>query len=221
MQAYPPPLSEDNPYPRKERAVLSDIPSERIERLVMIDSAEKLLHRDPEFLPPFLEKRTIPTLESLPLEENSVDCVISNLALHWVNDLPGMMGQINRVLVPDGLFLAAILGGDTLFELRGSIQLAEQERKGGVAPHISPMAGIPLPQCLDHLHLHLLPIFMQIIPQPFPIHLQTISPPSPTSVTLPSQPSLTPRRQRHRQPPHQSKLQTPHNRRRRHHRLLP
>jgi NADH dehydrogenase [ubiquinone] 1 alpha subcomplex assembly factor 5 len=143
MQAYPPPLSEDNPYPREERAVLSDIPSERMERLVMIDSAEKLLHRDPEFLPPFLEKRTIPTLESLPLDENSVDCVISNLALHWINDLPGMMGQINRVLVPDGLFLAAILGGDTLFELRGSIQLAEQERKGGVAPHISPMAGNP------------------------------------------------------------------------------
>jgi NADH dehydrogenase [ubiquinone] 1 alpha subcomplex assembly factor 5 len=176
MQAYPPPLSEDNPYPREERAVLSDIPSERMERLVMIDSAEKLLHRDPEFLPPFLEKRTIPTLESLPLDENSVDCVISNLALHWINDLPGMMGQINRVLVPDGLFLAAILGGDTLFELRGSIQLAEQERKGGVAPHISPMAGIPLPQYLSNLQpLHIL---IQHISQPLPF----ISPPSPTSI---------------------------------------
>ena len=108
----------------------------------MVDSAEHLLHRDAEFTPPFLERRVTQTLEALPFEPSSVDCVISNLALHWINDLPGIMVQINQALVPDGLFLAALLGGDTLFELRGSIQLAEQERKGGVSPHISPMAGI-------------------------------------------------------------------------------
>src|SRR5579859_4957701 len=153
MQSYPPPPSDDNPYPKEGRTVLSDTPSDRIDKLVMIDSAEKLLLRDMEFSPPFLEKRIIPTLESLPLEENSVDCVISNLALHWINDLPGIMVQINRVLVPDGLFLAAILGGDTLYELRGSIQLAEQERKGGVAPHISPMAGNPFERSSSVLFL--------------------------------------------------------------------
>ena len=143
MQPYPPPPSEESPPPTDGSPLLSDIPSERIEKLVMVDSAEHLLHRDPEFSPSFVERRTIPTLESLPFEHSSVDCVISNLALHWVNDLPGIMVQINQSLVPDGLFLAAILGGDTLFELRGSIQLAEQERKGGVSPHISPMASIP------------------------------------------------------------------------------
>lgn len=143
MQSYPPPPSDDNPYPKEGAQVLSDMPSERMEKLIMVDSADHLLHRDTEFAPPFVERRIIPTLESLPFQESSVDCVISNLALHWVNDLPGIMVQINRALVPDGLFLAAILGGDTLFELRGSIQLAEQERKGGVSPHISPMAGTP------------------------------------------------------------------------------
>jgi len=112
----------------------------------MVDSADHLLHRDTDFAPPVVERRIIPTLETLPFEENSVDCVISNLALHWVNDLPGIMVKINHALVPDGLFLAAMLGGDSLYELRGSIQLAEQERKGGVAPHISPMASTSTPR---------------------------------------------------------------------------
>ena len=112
----------------------------------MVDSADHLLHRDTDFAPSVVERRIIPTLESLPFEENSVDCVISNLALHWVNDLPGIMVKINHALVPDGLFLAAMLGGDSLYELRGSIQLAEQERKGGVAPHISPMTSTSTPR---------------------------------------------------------------------------
>jgi NADH dehydrogenase [ubiquinone] 1 alpha subcomplex assembly factor 5 len=150
MQPCPPPESEEaqpTQPPKDSNPVLSDIPSERIEKLIMLDSADNLLHRDTEFTPPFLERRAISTLESLPLEEASIDCVISNLALHWINDLPGIMVQINRCLVPDGLFLAAILGGDTLYELRGSIQLAEQERKGGVSPHLSPMAGLTDQRC--------------------------------------------------------------------------
>ena len=145
MRPCPPPES-DKPQPaqpaKDPSSDLSDIPSGRIKKLIMMDSADSLLNRDVDFAPPFLERRIIPTLESFPLEESSIDCVISNLALHWINDLPGIMLQINRCLVPDGLFLAALLGGDTLYELRGSIQLAEQERKGGVSPHISPMAGI-------------------------------------------------------------------------------
>lgn len=146
MQSYPPPTSDDDAYPREGAPVLSDIPSERMEKLIMVDSADHLLHRDTDFAPPVVERRIIPTLETLPFEENSVDCVISNLALHWVNDLPGIMVKINHALVPDGLFLAAMLGGDSLYELRGSIQLAEQERKGGVAPHISPMASTSTPR---------------------------------------------------------------------------
>lgn len=49
--------------------------------------------------------------------------------------------QIKEALQPDGLFLAALFGGDTLFELRTALQLAEMEREGGISPHISPMTG--------------------------------------------------------------------------------
>ena len=142
MQPCPQPPTDQSPATQNGGPILSDIPYERIDKLIMIDSANDLLHRDDEdFHPALVERRAVPTLELLSLEPSSIDCVISNLALHWINDLPGIMVQINRALVPDGLFLAAILGGDTLYELRGSIQLAEQERKGGVSPHLSPMAG--------------------------------------------------------------------------------
>jgi len=141
MQPCPPPSSDEGATPKDGASILSDIPSERIGKLIMLDSSRDLLHRDPDFVPPFVERRVVPTLETLPVQPSSVDCVISNLALHWINDLPGIFLQINQSLIPDGLFLAALLGGDTLFELRGSIQLAEQERNGGVSPHISPMAS--------------------------------------------------------------------------------
>jgi len=59
-----------------------------------------------------------------------------------VNDLPGVLTQINNLLKPDCPFMGAMLGGDTLFELRTSLQLAEQERRGGIAPHVSPLADV-------------------------------------------------------------------------------
>lgn len=82
--------------------------------------------------------------EKLPFEENSLDCVICCGTLHWTNDLPGALVQIQRALKPDGVFIGAICGGDTLFELRTSLQLAEQEREGGISPRVSPMAGTSL-----------------------------------------------------------------------------
>ncbi|KAJ1961574.1 hypothetical protein IWQ62_003816 [Dispira parvispora] len=79
--------------------------------------------------------------EKLDFKENSVEAIVSNLSLHWVNDLRGTLVQIRRALVPDGMFLGAMLGGDTLFELRTSLQLAELEREGGISPRVSPMAN--------------------------------------------------------------------------------
>lgn len=75
---------------------------------------------------------------NLPVESNSVDVVFSSMALHWINDLPGMFKEVNRILKPDGVFLAAMLGGETLQELRSSFAVAEQDLYGGVSPHISP-----------------------------------------------------------------------------------
>lgn len=66
--------------------------------------------------------------------------MLSSFSLHWINDLPSVLGSINTLLKPDAPFLGAMIGGDTLFELRTSLQLAELERKGGVSPHVSPMA---------------------------------------------------------------------------------
>lgn len=70
--------------------------------------------------------------------------IVSNLSLHWVNNLPGCFDAIFKSLKPDGIFLASFFGGDTLFELRSALQLAELERKGGLSAHISPFVQVKL-----------------------------------------------------------------------------
>jgi NADH dehydrogenase [ubiquinone] 1 alpha subcomplex assembly factor 5 len=80
--------------------------------------------------------------EWLPFADNSFDLVLSCLSLHWVNDLPGALVQIRRVLKPDGLFLAAMLGGGTLADLRHCLTEAELAEEGGISPRVSPMADI-------------------------------------------------------------------------------
>lgn len=80
--------------------------------------------------------------EFLPVRESSQDLIISCLGLHWTNDLPGAMIQCRLALKPDGLFLAAILGGETLKELRIACTVAQMEREGGVSPRLSPLAQV-------------------------------------------------------------------------------
>ncbi|MGE0667043.1 MAG: methyltransferase domain-containing protein [Sphingomonadales bacterium] len=80
--------------------------------------------------------------ELLPFAEECFDLAVSALSLHWVNDLPGALIQLNRALKPDGLLLAAMLGGDTLTELRQAMMQAELAVEPGVAPRVSPFADI-------------------------------------------------------------------------------
>jgi SAM-dependent methyltransferase len=80
--------------------------------------------------------------EALPFRDASLDLVVSALALHFVNDLPGTLVQIRRALKPDGLFLAALLGGDTLTELRQSFAEAEAEIEGGISPRVAPFPDL-------------------------------------------------------------------------------
>jgi SAM-dependent methyltransferase len=80
--------------------------------------------------------------EALPFRDSSLDLVVSGLALHFANDLPGVLTQIRRALKPDGLFLAALLGGDTLTELRQAFAEAESEIEGGVSPRVAPFADL-------------------------------------------------------------------------------
>jgi SAM-dependent methyltransferase len=78
--------------------------------------------------------------EALPFAAGSFDLVVSTLGLHWTNDLPGALWQICRVLRPDGLLLATLFGGETLWQLREALTLAEIEIASGAAPRVSPFA---------------------------------------------------------------------------------
>ena len=80
--------------------------------------------------------------ELLPFAPASLDLVVSNLSLHWVNDLPGALLQIRKALKPDGFFCAAMLGGETLVELRHCLIEAEQSVSGGMSPRVSPFADV-------------------------------------------------------------------------------
>ncbi len=80
--------------------------------------------------------------EFLPFAPSSFDLVVSNLNLHWVNDLPGVLLQIKQALKPDGFLCASMLGGETLVELRHCLMEAEQNIAGGVSPRVSPFADV-------------------------------------------------------------------------------
>ena len=80
--------------------------------------------------------------EALPFRDASLDLVVSALTLQHVNDLPGTLIQIRRALKPDGLFLAAMIGGESLAELRTAFAEAEAEVEGGVSPRVAPFADL-------------------------------------------------------------------------------
>jgi SAM-dependent methyltransferase len=67
---------------------------------------------------------------------------VSLLALQGVNDLPGALIQIRRALKPDGLLVAALLGGGSLAELRQAFAQAEGELEGGASPRVAPFADL-------------------------------------------------------------------------------
>lgn len=80
--------------------------------------------------------------EALPFAPESFDLAVSVLSLHAVNDLPGALVQIRRILKPDGLFMAALFGGETLHELREALAAGETTALGGVSPRVAPFADV-------------------------------------------------------------------------------
>ena len=78
----------------------------------------------------------------LPFKEASLNLIVSGLALHRVNDLPGALVQIRRALCPDGLFIASLLGSRSLIELRQVLIEAEAETEGGVSPRVAPFGDV-------------------------------------------------------------------------------
>jgi SAM-dependent methyltransferase len=91
-----------------------------------------------------LARIDLPDVESEPLalQPESLDLAVSVLALQFVNDLPGVLAQLRRALKPDGLLLAAMIGGDTLTEIRQSFAAAEAELEGGASPHVAPFVDL-------------------------------------------------------------------------------
>ncbi|KAJ6799666.1 putative methyltransferase At1g22800 [Iris pallida] len=118
-----------------------------LEKLIMMDMSFDMVEnlKDTERKDPNSNLETMFVVgdeEFLPVKESSLDLVISCLGLHWTNDLPGAMIQCRLAMKPDGLFLAAILGGETLKELRIACTIAHMEREGGISPRISPLAQV-------------------------------------------------------------------------------
>ena len=107
----------------------------RVASIIDVDST-------PELLEACSELRVLADEEALPFADASLDLVVSALALQFVNDLPGALIQIRRALKPDGLLLAALLGGATLRELREAWLTAEAEVSGGASPRVAPFADV-------------------------------------------------------------------------------
>jgi NADH dehydrogenase [ubiquinone] 1 alpha subcomplex assembly factor 5 len=101
------------------------------ERVVAAEPSQRLIAAAPA-------PRVRADPELIPFRDASFDLVASCLVLHWCADLPGTLIQLRRALKPDGLLLAAMLGGSTLVELRTALFEAELAEEGGVSPRVSP-----------------------------------------------------------------------------------
>ncbi|KAI4880082.1 hypothetical protein NFI96_025376, partial [Prochilodus magdalenae] len=120
--------------------IAENLSKEVVERLFLTDISDGLLRQKKQSEMP--THCVMADEEFLPFQENTFDLVVSSMSLHWINDLPGALRQIHQVLKPDGVFIGAMVGGETLYELRCSLQLAELEREGGFSPHISPYTAV-------------------------------------------------------------------------------
>lgn len=92
-----------------------------------LDFSEKMLYRDQEYWEEWRKAAQLDNIvpavgpidgSRLPYDDHSFDIVISSMSMHWVNDLPNFLKEVKRILKPDGVFMAAMLGGETLHELR-------------------------------------------------------------------------------------------------------
>ncbi|KEG08843.1 S-adenosyl-L-methionine-dependent methyltransferase [Trypanosoma grayi] len=118
-----------------------------LKQYIQTDICEERLNRNYEevkgIIPPEVEFVQIccdeEETDPFGIPERTVDMVVSCLSMHWVNDLETAMVNIRKILKKDGFMLHSMFGGNTLYELRGCLSMAQTEVLGGVSPHISPM----------------------------------------------------------------------------------
>jgi SAM-dependent methyltransferase len=109
--------------------------SAQIGRLIQSDLADEMVRRAHG-------ERLVADEEALPFGPGRFDLILSCFSLHWVNDLPGALAQVRYALKRDGLFLAIMPGGTTLYELRESLMRAELEIASGAGPRVSPFIDV-------------------------------------------------------------------------------
>jgi NADH dehydrogenase [ubiquinone] 1 alpha subcomplex assembly factor 5 len=110
-------------------------PLGKIGRMIEVDSASR-------FAANAGSRFVVHEIADLPYRSGCFDAIFSCLSLHWVDDLPGLIMQIRRLLKPDGLCLLSLLGGNSIHELRSALAAADDEISGGVYPRCAPMADI-------------------------------------------------------------------------------
>lgn len=159
-------------HEKVSRYTMTDISSQLLDQAASYGHVDKQIDLTCKLLDPFSLIQDGSILSIFPA--NTFDSVLSNLYLHWINDLPSILAHIERILLPDGVFIASVFGGDTLYELRSSFQLAELERRGGISQRVSPMLHLSdLGPMLSQANFHLLTIDYDdiMVNYPSPVHL--------------------------------------------------
>ena len=127
---------------KRDFETVLDLGAHQGKTLGSLKSVEKAFVVSADLSERMVEESDFPSVvadeEALPFAAHSFDLIVSNLSLHWVNDLPGALLQIKNTLKPEGLFMAALFGGNTLHELRASLLDAEIKVMGGASPRLSP-----------------------------------------------------------------------------------
>ncbi|XP_066516932.1 arginine-hydroxylase NDUFAF5, mitochondrial [Hoplias malabaricus] len=154
--------------------IAEHLSKEIVERIFLTDISDGLLRqKKPSEMP---THSVMADEEFLPFRENTFDLVVSSLSMHWINDLPGALRQVQQVLKPDGVFIGAMVGGETLYELRCSLQLAELEREGGFSPHVSPYTAVTdLGNLLSQAGFNMLTVDVDEIQVHYPGMLEVMS----------------------------------------------
>ncbi|TQS71290.1 methyltransferase domain-containing protein [Rhodobacteraceae bacterium] len=151
-----PPLLTDRPALNRQRLrARARGPDLFLHEEAALDLQERLLEVNRQFTSPAVVSafpevwlRDLPGAkhvaddDRLDLEEGAHDLVVHAMCLHWSNDPVGQLVQAARALKPDGLFIAVMLGGQTLSELRSVLAEAEAAVTGGLSPRVLPMAEV-------------------------------------------------------------------------------